>query len=403
MNRLLPTLVALLALAVTLPAQGETVLKSGDVKKFSKPFGEWLEARLTNDPESAGEALGDLDKAMTSVTKKLKGRDPLSLVADWEIVLQQGRKFETNGKLMARGKVANITFPSGIETLVRMPLKYTPGKVLYPTIVLLGQDARAALEELEKGIADPFIVIMPDITDLDAAAVAEVNGFTRIAGPIGQASLYYGVDRRRLFLVALDDQAAEVTRQLAAEVPNYFAGMVNFGKQDDTAFPGSANLKIVPQPEATPASLAEGMAWCEAQVAMNPYPTEFEYEIAVPWQGRAYWVQAVDFDSDAAEGTTASRFKVSVDRESNTINLDSTGIYRVRIFLSDALLDLDRPIVVMRNGESYTYQASRSMGALLSNFGSTLDRSVFPAMISSLDIPQPSDSKEAEGAGPAGN
>lgn len=403
MNRLLPTLVALFALATMLPAQGETVLKSGDVKKLAKPFGEWLEARLTNDPEGAGEALADLDDALVSVTKKLKGRSPLTLVADWEVILQAGRKYETNGKLMARGKVAKITFPGGVEAMVRMPLKYTPDKILYPTILLLGKDPRSAVEDLEKGIADPFLVVMPDITGLDAAAMAEVNGFTQIAGPIGQASLYYGVDRRRLFVVALDDQGAEVARQLAAEVPNYFAGMVSFGADDEVSFPGRSNLKNVPQPEATPADLPAALTWCEAQASVNPYPTEFEYEIAVPWQGRAYWVQAVEFDSEVAEGKEPSRFKVSVDRESNTITLDSTGIYRVRIFLSDALLDLDRPIVIMRNGESYTYQASRSIGALLGNFGSTLDRSVFPSMISSLDIPRPTDSKEADDAAPTGN
>jgi len=394
--------VALLGLAVLLPAQQETVLKAGDVKKLAKPFGKWLDAQLEQRPAEAGEAMGDLDDAVKSIAKKLKGVDPLSLVADWEQVLQAGRNYATNGKLMARGKISHITFPSDVECTVRMPLKYTPDKTLYPTIVLLGSNAKEVLGDLEKGIADPFLVLIPDLSDVDAENITEVDGFTRIAGPIGQSSLYYGVDRRRLFLVALDDEATAIATRLAAEVPHYFAGMVSLGKDDGAAFLGRNNLKLVSQPESAPADLTAALAWCMEQGAINPYPESFEYEIAVPWQGRAYWVQAIAFDAATEDGAEPARFKVSVDRESNTINLDCSAVDRVRIYLSDSLLDLDRPVIIVRNGEPYTYQASRSLGTLLNNFGSTLDRSVFPAMISSLDVPQPSDSKEGDTA-PTGN
>ncbi|MGB0685547.1 MAG: hypothetical protein ACPGQD_05105 [Planctomycetota bacterium] len=398
MKRLLSTLLVLSATAALAPAQQEAELKSGDVKKLAKPFGEWLDAQLEGKPTEAGEAMADLDEAVEKLKKKLKGRDPLALVADWEVVLQEGRNFATNGKLMSRGKVSTIEFPSGIEADIRKPLKYTPDKTMYPTIVLLGADARAAVEGLDKGVADPFIVVMPDMTDLDEEAVTEVAGFTRIAGPIGQSSLYYGVDRRRLFLVALDDNASAVARRLAAEVPNYFAGMALLGKADGE-FKGMGNLKLVPQAEGV-SDLAGALAWALEQGAVNPYPSEFEYEIAVPWQGRAYWVQATNFDSATEDGAEPARFKVAVDRDSNTITLDTAAIYRVRIYLSDAILDLDRPITVVRNGEPYTYQPSRSIGTLLSNFGSTLDRSVFPSMISSLDVPLPS---EAAADAPTGN
>ncbi|MBT7011445.1 MAG: hypothetical protein HN961_00895, partial [Planctomycetes bacterium] len=58
------------------------------------------------------------------------------------------------------------------------------------------------------------------------------------------------------------------------------------------------------------------------------------------------------------------------------------------IFLNDVLLDLDKPVQVVRNGENYVFNARRSTGTILEYFLNTLDSSsIYTAKIRGLSIP----------------
>ena len=134
--------------------------------------------------------------------------------------------------------------------------------------------------------------------------------------------------------------------------------------------------------------MAAATEWCMAAAARDAYPTEFEVELTQPWMGRAYWAQAIKFDPpDAVPEGKVARMKVSVDRSTNTITIDGEFVYQVKLFLNDVIVDLDKPITLMRNGKSLTYQATRSIGTMMEAFGGSLDDTIYPAVIRVIDVP----------------
>ncbi len=393
MNRFL-TLVAIFLFAMPLMAQDKPELKSSDLKKLSKPFGAWVNAKIEGDPAAASKAMMDLDSVRVKVEKKLKGRAVLSLVRDWEWVFQNGRKFETSGKLIKKGKVLERDMGAYGKYYVWLPSSYNPNKVSYPTILLLDADPSTTLKALPPEVKDTFIVLAPEISSLDASALLEVEGRSLIVGPIGQGTVSYRVDRRHLFLFGKGEMGVQAAATYAAVLPHFFTGVALIGAEAKPV-PGQGNLKLMPVEQKE--SLADAAVWASGLSSHTLYPTSFEVELVEPWQGRAFWVQALKFDTgDALPEGKAARLKVAVDRGTNTITIDGEYVYQVMLLLNDALVDLDKPIHVLRNGQTYTFQSSRSLGTLLENYVLSLDGSVFPAKLRELDLPMES-SKSEEG------
>ncbi|MCP4091923.1 MAG: hypothetical protein GY747_00600 [Planctomycetes bacterium] len=389
MNRLL-TCVAILLLAAPLSAQAEQELKSGDQKKLGKQIGEWVESTIEGDSAAASEALMDLDKVMTSVNKKLKGRSCLSLVADWSHVMSSGRKYATSGKnvdgnAIKKGSIQDVDLAGWGTASMRIPAKYEPKKVAYPLIILVCDTPAASIEALPAIVKDHAVVVAPHIENLTLEKLMAPDGQRLFLVPLGLASRDYRIDRSKVFLVAEGERAIDFSSRYAALLPHFYAGLATVAGSSGE-FKGKANLELMQSGEHV--DLAAASEWCMTAEARDPYPTTFEIELTEPWNGRAYWVQALKFDSpDAIPDDKLARMKVSVDRGTNTITIDGEFVYQVKLFLNDVIVDLDKPITVIRNGAEYTYQASRSIGTLLDNFSKTLDDTIYPSTIRSVDIP----------------
>lgn len=387
MNRIL-SLVSLAVLVTPLAAQAEPEMKSGDVKKLAKPFGAWVDAKIENDPAAASEAMVDMEAHIKKMEKKLKGRNALSMVADWENILATGRSFDTSGKLIKKGKVIEREM-GAYRYLVWLPSAYAPAKNAYPTLMLLDDDPAATIEAMPKLVKDGFIILAPMIEDVEAEQLMGVEGRTCIIGPLGQGTVSYRVDRSRLFMVGKGEKGIAFASAYASILPHYFSGVATVGG-DATDVRAKKNLELLPV--ESKADMQEVADWALGLEPATKYPTEFEVELVEPWMGVAYWVQATQFDSGEAipEGKSA-RLKVSVDRGTNTITIDGEYVYKVRLKLNDILVDLDKPITILRNGETYSYQASRSLGTLLDIFANNLDGAVYPAMVRQLDMPVPAE------------
>lgn len=387
MNRIL-SLVTLAILASPLAAQAEPEMKSGDVKKLAKPFGAWVDAKIENDPSSASEAMMDMEDHIKKMEKKLKGRKALSMVADWENIFATGRSFDTSGKLVKKGRVLEREL-GAYKYLVWLPSAYAPAKNAYPTLLLLDEDAAATIEEMPKLVKDSFIILAPQIGDLEAEKLMEPEGRTLIIGPLGQGTVSYRVDRSRLFLVGKGEKGISFASAYAAILPHFFSGAAMVGGEA-TDVRGKKNLDLLPVEQK--ADMQATADWVLGLESANKYPTEFEIELVEPWNGVAYWVQAVQFDTgDALPEGKAARLKVAVDRGTNTITIDGEYVYKVQLNLNDILVDLDKPITILRNGETYSFQASRSLGTMLDTFASSLDGAVFPAKLRQLDMPVPAE------------
>ncbi|MHC4380017.1 MAG: alpha/beta hydrolase family protein [Planctomycetota bacterium] len=384
------SLTAVLLLAVPLAAQAEAELKAADHKKLGKPFGDWVDAKVEGDASGASEAMVDLDKAMEKLGKKLKGRSPLSLVRDWEAVLSTGRKFDKSGKMIKKGKVLEREVSGFGSYLVWLPAAYRPDKVSYPTILLLDADPDATLETMPNEIKNEFIIIAPKVGEIDPADALGQESRYLVLVPVGECSSNYRVDRTRLFLVGNGEHGVGMASAYASILPHFFAGAAMVGA-DIPDVPGKANFKLMHVEKRE--NLSDTGEWLRGLEPINHYPESFEVDLVEPWMGRAFWVQARNFDTGEAvpEGKVA-RLKVSVDRGTNTITIDGEYVYQVMLYLNDVIVDLDKPITVLRNGDTYTFQASRSLGTLLENFASSQDGSVFPAMLRQLDMP--TESKE---------
>ncbi len=368
-------------------AQGEPELKSADLKKISKYTGEWIDAKIDNDHKDMSEAIMALEDQITKMAKKSKGRNPLSYVYDWEIALHQARKYATSGSAVKKGRLRNVDFARAPYS-VWLPAKYNPKKVSYPCIILLGSGAREQIETLPKEVLEQAIVLAPDISSMSADLVLTIEAAISIILPVGEASKIYHLDRMRLFMVGIDELGSHIASQWGAVMPHIFAGITTSTDVTDKIV-GSGNLALVANAILETAN--DATQWCLTQERTNAYPLEFEFEIPFSQQSRVFWVHPIK--SDSAEGSLA-KISVSVDRASNTISIDANNVERVKLYLNDVIVDLNKPVIIKRNGQDYTYQPSRSVGTLLQVFANSLDGAVFPAVIQEVDIPLTEETKK---------
>jgi hypothetical protein len=368
-------------------AQGDPELKSADLKKISKYTGEWIDAKIDNDHKDMSNAIMALENQITKMAKKSKGRNPLSYVYDWEIALHQARKYATSGSGVKKGRLLNVDFARAPYS-VWLPAKYNPKKVSYPCIVLLGSGAREQIETLPEEVLEQTIVLAPDISSMSADLVLTIEAAISIILPVGEASKAYHLDRMRLFMVGTDELGSHIASQWGAVMPHIFAGITTSTDVTDKIV-GVGNLALVANAILETAN--DATQWCLKQERTNAYPLEFEFEIPFSQQSRVFWVHPIK--SDSAEGSLA-KISVSVDRASNTISIDANNVERVKLYLNDVIVDLNKPVIIKRNGQDYTYQPSRSVGTLLQVFANSLDGAVFPAVIQEVDIPLTEETKK---------
>jgi hypothetical protein len=387
---ILPSLLGSAQASEQEPAEPVAELKDADHRKLGRHLGKWFAAKVDGDYDKIEAAKADLISDSEDFEKKLKNRSILSLVRDWEIVLEVGREFDTSGPEIKKGKAYEVPLPNDAGKCgIRLPAAYNPKKENYPGIlVLTSGKITDALEALPEEFKDRYILIGVDLTGLDADSLFSDAGRLRMILPIGTASRLFRLDRRRLFLLGQGSLGARAASRLAAVYPVSFAACALVGGVS-AATTNAGNLNLLPF--TTKGDTVGAFAWFAEQPPRQAYPLTLDVTLTESWQGRYYWLQALRFDPpDAVPAGKVARFKASVDRATNTITIDSEFVYAFMIFLNDQIVNLDQPVKVVRNGETHTFQAARSVGTLLDNYESTLDAGmVFPAVIRRVDVPTP--------------
>ncbi|KAA3608040.1 MAG: hypothetical protein DWQ01_13250 [Planctomycetota bacterium] len=388
MMKLLP-LVSLVLLSGFGYAQGEPVLRSGDHKKLAKPLGKWMEAKAGQETEDQLKARDDLNKALESVQKSARGKEVLSLVGDWSEALRQAR-----GTMVPRARTGKLQVrdtPAG-KMALWVPKKYNPKKSAVPLLVLLpgpAEDPEAVVEALPSAVTGVFAVACPDLRDLDGDQMMEGAGRGRILGAgLGIPNQELLLDWNRIYLAGFGDSGA-VAAQYGCLMPYYFAGVAIINGSTPEGLP-SSNRELCGLTEL--AAAADLETWLGKETLRNPYPTEFKMEFTKAWAPRAYWIVAESFEAADSNGKPAS-LTVKVDRASNTINLTGEKVYKVNLFLNDAIVDLSKPINIVRNNKPYQYEAARSVGRILESFWAMgLDwGQVYPSAVYQLELPTPED------------
>ncbi len=199
----------------------------------------------------------------------------------------------------------------------------------------------------------------------------------------------FNIDTDRIFVDGLAESGEDVLR-LAGFYADLFAGVivrsvnavdvspVNFRNlpvwiayaPDDTKVKGDALEKLVEQMRALKIDVSvekvagrehgacveaspKLLAWLENKRRQVMTP-EIQWSVPDPMADRAYWLQIAKMETgkNVVADFTARVTRATGDKEKNRIEITSKNVYEFRVMLNDDIVDLDRPIEVVANGQT---------------------------------------------------
>lgn len=98
--------------------------------------------------------------------------------------------------------------------------------------------------------------------------------------------------------------------------------------------------------------------WMEKLPPRSPQPREISYSIHDGSFQRHHWINVLDYDASIEP---AASFAATADRAKNEVLVEVEGVSRFEIFLSDALVDLNKPvrIVVTEGDKEFPFFATK--------------------------------------------
>ena len=359
----------------------ETQLKSSEHKKVGEMIGECITAYIEKDGRRKAEV--ELSEYLDKKWKKAAdGRSPLSLTEDLSAAM--GYAEDLSKAKVRKGRIEElevpITFHGDHETTsaVWTPSKYAPKKEKYPLILCLpdaGESPEAHLNDhwALQGLRDSAILValdLPEDTDnwgtLGERGNAEkVGGLSVLLTTYADLRRNYAIDYDKVFLAGRGAGVA-AAMQIASTAPDRFAGVI--GRTGDAAEISPDNLSNLPMLLAGAGSRAEDYAKAAEDEGYAPITLmpEAKIEDIASWiadtsrrsnpervvlipgeEGplKAYWIEV-----PRQEYVDGTRLVATIDRASNTVTVEATGITEMTLFFNDILVDLEQPIKVVCNG-----------------------------------------------------
>ncbi|MCI0585249.1 MAG: hypothetical protein L0323_00250 [Planctomycetes bacterium] len=343
------------------------------------------------------EARENLVKGLDAMGKKYKA-DPLSFVGDLQEVLEEIPKYKSHASHPAIGKEAlhrpeGEPRAGGFQFILRLPKGYD-AKRPWPFLLVIppvGEKPDAYLRSAwkDEGLLATTILAAPEMP----AKVAEwrqlEGGVTAAMKTFGEALSQFNVDRDRVVVAGGKDGGAFAIT-LASYYPDRFAGavsrlgggegaaLVNLGNVPTYFTGGSDVTKKVSDAAkelrrdsvkvAEADELAEIAKWI-GERARNPVPAEVVFSPVQAFTRNAYWFKIENFEiATDYFGTPVNErplLSAKIARGTNTAEFEARGITDFWIFLSDALLDLDKPIKVVVNGKPWEGSYKRELEKFL--------------------------------------
>jgi hypothetical protein len=369
----------------------EPVLRDRELEGLGSLLGDCI-ASLTDSKIDRVKAQAALRDEFDKLEKRRTGDRPmLSLTADLgrSLWLAQGYAKQRVRAGSVDAVKTRSPFGDTVEYAVWVPSDYNPRRgISHPLLVILpdaptpGQ-ATAPSQFLTENWVEPAVrqsallvaVGMPQVkvaddvkrwTELGEQGLPGVGA--NVLTALMEVTRKYAVDYDRIYLVG-HGAAVEAAMLMASMFPDRFAGLI--GRRGDASEIEPGNFRNLPSffagagTKATAfgescksaghdnvtlkadALEADIWAWIQ-QHARVANPTEVVLVPGRPFPGKSYWIEVPPSD-----GATASNIKASVDRETNTITIQSTGVTEVTLFFNDDLLDMDRKVKVVSNGREH--------------------------------------------------
>jgi len=370
-----------------------------DLRKLEVPLTEFL----VGDSADRAERMKKIEKA---VEKPVDGHSMLEDVAALVSIANHARSFYPKLK---KGQVQEMPvgpdthgFPNigTVKYWLWVPKDYRDDH-LWPLLFCLPDqkkhgDGKQYIEDwIQKSpaVAESFLVAVPE-PHAKGAEWTSPNSLARAMITLRHVAGTFGVDKKdagpatdylRIFIDGEDEASV-----IAARFPELFAGAVlrgadgRTGMRPNVAAAGQlsgmpAFCVIDPKSKAqrdlakkiidtNPASVVvedpglEGNPtaigiWMEKLEPRVPQPREISYTVHDGSFQRHHWISVLDFDASI---DPPASFKATADRAKNDVTIEVEGISRFELFLSDALVDLSRPlrIVVVDEGKELPFFAT---------------------------------------------
>lgn len=360
-----------------------------DIRKIEAPLSEFL----AGDPKDRADLLKKIEKA---VEKPLDGHSLLEDVAGLVSVANRARGF--NPKLK-KGQVQELSvapevhgFPATgtVKYWLYVPKEYRDDQ-LWPLLFCIpdqkkhGDGKKYAEDWVAKSpkVAESFLVAVPQ-PHAKGADWTTPASLGRAMISLRHAAGTYGVDKKdagpatdylRIFIDGEDEASV-----IAGRFAELFVGAVLRGADGRT---GALNVAAAGQLSGMPAfcvvdpkskserdfaqkvlerndagvivedATLEGNAtaigiWMDKLPARTPQPREISYAVHDGSFQRHHWISVLDFD---ASYDPVASFRATADRARNDVTIEVEGISRFELFLSDALVDLNKPVRIVVNEE----------------------------------------------------
>jgi pimeloyl-ACP methyl ester carboxylesterase len=409
-------LLSLLPLPQSAPAAGapKEGLAAEDFNKLKKGFGEWIEAWEQKKAEKTDRAeKGEKDakdrlvRALAEVGKK-KGVDPLSLVGDLAKVLEAAVNYKMPETPKGNEVWRKIGKNEKPRYAVRLPKSYLPQGRPWPVLIVIpppGQEATKHLATAWRSEAlRETILVAPEMP-------AKVEDWRTLGGGVaaamtmlGDLFLNFRVDHDRVVVGGVGEGGAFAVAW-ASYYPDRFAGVVSReGGATGAALENLGNLPSYfsgkPEEAKTIAERMKELGWQNATFTekdelepivkwigereRNYSPTEVAVVPVQDFVRNSYWVRIEGFDpvKDVLALKPEERpiLRGKADRATNTIEFQAKRVTDFTLLLSDAILDLDRPIKVVVNGKTWEGKHKRDLDKFLDLFLKRNDpKAIYPA------------------------
>ena len=377
-----------------IPGQ-ERYLKDSDLKKVGASLTAYLEAR--DEGEGVTEAEVKLKAEISKLEKKLaktpaKG-NLLASPGDLGRALWLSFDYDHKKRIAKAGKVSEqktwddylFTKKDPLNYAVWTPEKYRPKTDAYTLILLIPDEGEKPFDCITEDWTDPglrsAIIAAPAMPE-DTSLWEENDGFARVLGLYKELTNNWAIDFDRIYLAG-QGRGVQTAVTIASIWPERFAGVI--GRRGEVGAIEADNFSNLPcyfagggpkteafgeQAKALgydgitlqPDGLEEDIwTWIQAH-PRNSYPSHVVL-LAAGRTTRMYWL-AVPLTSDS----TLVRLEATIDKESNTVTVEGVGATEFTLYFSDALLDLDKEVTVVANGEVYKDKIPRSFRQTVNSF-----------------------------------
>lgn len=402
-----------------------------DLAKLTKPVVEYFDALAVDDRTKQKESLDDLEEGLAKSAKRVKTDGRLSqFLGDFDLLLElakpEPREFKSSaGKGFFKHAFEEPFDDVSMGVMLSLPSSYSKSEEIYPAIValkpVLGLDG-SRLEEAVAAMAsamysdllETHIILIPLGSDQGSGRKKDSSEVaTGWMTDDGLYAFYTGLrvlleqvrfDRSRLVLEGWGEAGADALR--IATTSSFFAGLVLRSSPVDAADllgenlsgmrvlhieggadEGSRDLARLAEVKSAGIDVQElaeegsalepgaetkaaYLAWL-AESIKPLVPTEVKYMLGdIRFQARNWCKAAVINRRITAKPSDPDfpRFVARADRSRNRIEIEAVNVLEMEVFLSDGLVDMDKPVTIVVNGETKSTRTPRpTLRMLLDN------------------------------------